>query len=144
MKNLISTTLKRVYRRARHSLQIHKWENNVHNAFFACRDFLFYISGPKIRATNPLCSLKTQVVCDRSEPTVTFNLREYNSKSVELFASSFTFQCVSLSSNSFMWAFVSYNVERYKKKNTLRNKKMRWLNWRSCDSFNRFLGNCAR
>ncbi|KYN04292.1 PREDICTED: 39S ribosomal protein L53, mitochondrial [Cyphomyrmex costatus] len=38
------------------------------------RDFLFYISAPKIRATNPQCSLKTDV-CDRSEPIITFNLQ---------------------------------------------------------------------
>ncbi|XP_012534234.1 39S ribosomal protein L53, mitochondrial [Monomorium pharaonis] len=39
------------------------------------RDFLFYISAPKTRATNPQCSLKTEVVSDRSEPTVTFSLQ---------------------------------------------------------------------
>ncbi|KYQ52778.1 hypothetical protein ALC60_08067, partial [Trachymyrmex zeteki] len=39
------------------------------------RDFLFYVSAPKIRATNPQCSLKTEVVCDRSKPTVTFSLQ---------------------------------------------------------------------
>ncbi|XP_018338183.1 PREDICTED: 39S ribosomal protein L53, mitochondrial [Trachymyrmex septentrionalis] len=39
------------------------------------RDFLYYVSAPKIRATNPQCSLKTEVVCDRSEPTVTFSLQ---------------------------------------------------------------------
>lgn len=66
---------------------------------FICRDFLFYVSAPKIRATNPQCSLKTEVVCDRSKPTVTFSLRKYNNKSMELFASSF--QCIPLSFNSF-------------------------------------------
>ncbi|KAG5347187.1 RM53 protein, partial [Acromyrmex charruanus] len=39
------------------------------------RDFLYYVSAPKIRATNPQCSLKTEVVCDRSEPIVTFSLQ---------------------------------------------------------------------
>ncbi|XP_071639156.1 mitochondrial ribosomal protein L53 [Temnothorax longispinosus] len=39
------------------------------------RDFLFYISAPRIRATNPQCSLKTEVVCDRSEPVITFSLQ---------------------------------------------------------------------
>ncbi|KYN11318.1 PREDICTED: 39S ribosomal protein L53, mitochondrial [Trachymyrmex cornetzi] len=39
------------------------------------RDFLFYVSAPKIRATNPQCSLKTEIVCDRSEPTITFSLQ---------------------------------------------------------------------
>ncbi|XP_011176399.1 39S ribosomal protein L53, mitochondrial [Solenopsis invicta] len=39
------------------------------------RDFLFYMSAPKIRATNGLCSLKTEIVCDRSEPTITLSLQ---------------------------------------------------------------------
>ncbi|XP_037298613.1 39S ribosomal protein L53, mitochondrial [Manduca sexta] len=34
------------------------------------RNFLHYISSPKISLTNPNCSLKTEVVCDRSEPVV--------------------------------------------------------------------------
>ncbi|CAG9796505.1 unnamed protein product [Diatraea saccharalis] len=38
------------------------------------RNFLHYISSPKISLTNPNCTLKTEVVCDRSEPTVEINL----------------------------------------------------------------------
>ncbi|CAH0727407.1 unnamed protein product, partial [Brenthis ino] len=34
------------------------------------RNFLHYLSSPKISLTNPNCALKTEVVCDRSEPTV--------------------------------------------------------------------------
>ncbi|XP_026758948.2 39S ribosomal protein L53, mitochondrial [Galleria mellonella] len=34
------------------------------------RNFLHYISSPKINLTNPNCSLKTEIVCDRSDPTV--------------------------------------------------------------------------
>ncbi|KAM3967512.1 mitochondrial ribosomal protein L53 [Aphomia sociella] len=34
------------------------------------RKFLHYMSSPKISLTNPNCALKTEVVCDRSEPTV--------------------------------------------------------------------------
>ncbi|XP_063616525.1 large ribosomal subunit protein mL53 [Cydia splendana] len=34
------------------------------------RNFLHYISSPKIAITNPNCALKTDIVCDRSEPTV--------------------------------------------------------------------------
>ncbi|XP_059050933.1 large ribosomal subunit protein mL53 [Achroia grisella] len=34
------------------------------------RHFLHYLSSPKISLTNPNCSLKTEIVCDRSEPTV--------------------------------------------------------------------------
>ncbi|CAL1680382.1 unnamed protein product [Lasius platythorax] len=39
------------------------------------RDFQYYISAPKICATNPYCLMKTEIVCDRSEPTITFNLQ---------------------------------------------------------------------
>ncbi|KAK2582275.1 hypothetical protein KPH14_004618 [Odynerus spinipes] len=42
------------------------------------RSFLAYLSSPKIFSTNPSCILKTNVVCDRSEPTVTFNLTTGN------------------------------------------------------------------
>lgn len=38
--------------------------------FVVFRDFLHYISSPRIALTNPNCSLKTEIVCDRSEPTV--------------------------------------------------------------------------
>ncbi|XP_011311399.1 39S ribosomal protein L53, mitochondrial [Fopius arisanus] len=38
------------------------------------RQFLHYISGPKILRTNLTCNLKTNIVCDRSEPTVTCDL----------------------------------------------------------------------
>ncbi|CAG9135202.1 hypothetical protein JYU34_003304 [Plutella xylostella] len=34
------------------------------------RDFLHLISSKKISLTNPNCTLKTEVVCDRSEPTI--------------------------------------------------------------------------
>ncbi|XP_050447362.1 uncharacterized protein LOC126849505 [Cataglyphis hispanica] len=39
------------------------------------RDFQFYISAPRVCATNPYCLMKTEIVCDRSEPTITFNLQ---------------------------------------------------------------------
>ncbi|XP_015114290.1 39S ribosomal protein L53, mitochondrial [Diachasma alloeum] len=38
------------------------------------RQFLHYISGPKILRTNLTCNLKTNIVGDRSEPTVTCDL----------------------------------------------------------------------
>ncbi|XP_053614815.1 large ribosomal subunit protein mL53 [Plodia interpunctella] len=34
------------------------------------RNFLHYISSPKISSTNPNCALKSEVVCDRREPTI--------------------------------------------------------------------------
>ncbi|CAH0405293.1 unnamed protein product [Chilo suppressalis] len=38
------------------------------------RNFLHYISSPKISLTNPNCTLKTEVVCDRSEPAIEIKL----------------------------------------------------------------------
>ncbi|XP_014476221.1 PREDICTED: 39S ribosomal protein L53, mitochondrial [Dinoponera quadriceps] len=46
-----------------------------HENVKSTRDFLFYISAPKIGATNPYCSLKTDIVCDRSDPSITFSLQ---------------------------------------------------------------------
>jgi len=83
MKNLISTILNKLYRRARLTYRsLHEKITCI--TLFTCRDFLSYISAPKIRATNPQCLLKTEVVCDRSEPTVTFSLREYNIKNMRI------------------------------------------------------------
>ncbi|KAF7395277.1 hypothetical protein HZH68_009327 [Vespula germanica] len=49
-----------------------------HKNITETRKFLFYISSPKILNTNPFCALKTRVVCDRSEPVVTFDLLSGN------------------------------------------------------------------
>ncbi|KAJ8736249.1 hypothetical protein PYW08_006905 [Mythimna loreyi] len=38
------------------------------------RNFLHYISAQRIILTNPNCTLKTEIVCDRSEPTVDITL----------------------------------------------------------------------
>ncbi|XP_074110816.1 mitochondrial ribosomal protein L53 isoform X2 [Cotesia typhae] len=38
------------------------------------REFLFNISAAKVTKTNLSCILKTNIVCDRSEPTVTCDL----------------------------------------------------------------------
>ncbi|XP_075974147.1 mitochondrial ribosomal protein L53 [Anticarsia gemmatalis] len=38
------------------------------------RNFLHYISSSKVALSNPNCALKTEVVCDRSEPTVDVTL----------------------------------------------------------------------
>nr|XP_012218569.1 PREDICTED: 39S ribosomal protein L53, mitochondrial [Linepithema humile]XP_012218570.1 PREDICTED: 39S ribosomal protein L53, mitochondrial [Linepithema humile] len=46
-----------------------------HEHVIDTRNFLQYITSSKISATNPYCSIKTEIVCDRSEPTVTFNLQ---------------------------------------------------------------------
>jgi len=41
-----------------------------HENIAETRNFLFFISAPSISATNASCLLKTEVVCDRSEPTI--------------------------------------------------------------------------
>lgn len=38
------------------------------------REFLFHLSTPKVQATNPNFVLKVNVVCDRSDPNVVFEL----------------------------------------------------------------------
>ncbi|XP_060531228.1 large ribosomal subunit protein mL53 [Cylas formicarius] len=40
------------------------------------RNFLYYISIPKVQETNLNCILKTNVVCDRSEPTIKVDLTD--------------------------------------------------------------------
>lgn len=42
------------------------------------RKFLSYISSPTVQKTNPLYVLKTKIVCDQSEPIVTFDLTSGN------------------------------------------------------------------
>ncbi|CRL08435.1 CLUMA_CG021246, isoform A [Clunio marinus] len=38
------------------------------------RNYLFYISSPKINETNPNCVIKTDVICNRERPTISFQL----------------------------------------------------------------------
>lgn len=52
-------------------------------------DFLFYLSTPRVANTNPNCVLKTDIVCDRSPPTVAFAFTpavhgEFNSRKITL------------------------------------------------------------
>lgn len=37
------------------------------------REFMFYLSTPKVSATNPKCVVKTEVVCDNSPPEIKFS-----------------------------------------------------------------------
>ncbi|XP_077291862.1 mitochondrial ribosomal protein L53 [Arctopsyche grandis] len=41
-----------------------------HEAAVNCRDFVFNITAPKILGTNPSCLIKTEIVCDRREPSI--------------------------------------------------------------------------
>jgi len=43
------------------------------------RDFMFSIQCSKLIKTNPACVLKTNVVCDRSDPSVAFTLENGSS-----------------------------------------------------------------
>jgi large subunit ribosomal protein L53 len=38
------------------------------------REFLFSLTGTEVLATNLNCKVKTDILCDRSEPSVTFTL----------------------------------------------------------------------
>ncbi|KAK0180264.1 hypothetical protein PV327_005926 [Microctonus hyperodae] len=42
------------------------------------RNLLHYLSGPRVAKTNLNCVLKANVVCDRSEPTITCDLENGN------------------------------------------------------------------
>lgn len=47
---------------------------NTRLFLFICRHFLFNLTSPKAVETNPRCIVKTEVICDRSEPILTFEL----------------------------------------------------------------------
>lgn len=47
--------------------------NPFHEKAKDVRHFLHYISARKYVQTNPACSITAKVVCDNSEPNVTFN-----------------------------------------------------------------------
>ncbi|CAH0560731.1 unnamed protein product [Brassicogethes aeneus] len=43
------------------------------------RDFLYHITSPKVTETNLNCLIKTNVVCDRSEPEIKIDLNDSGS-----------------------------------------------------------------
>lgn len=49
---------------------------------------MFYISSPKINATNPNCVIKTDIVCNRERPSITFQfIPQVQGKNKDLFTS---------------------------------------------------------
>lgn len=40
---------------------------------FNFREFLFFLSTPKVSGTNPKCVVKTEVVCDNRTPEIKFS-----------------------------------------------------------------------
>ncbi|RZB40399.1 39S ribosomal protein L53, mitochondrial [Asbolus verrucosus] len=52
------------------------------------RDFLFHISTPKVTETNLNCIIKSNVVCDRSEPEIKIDLLD--SGSIKFLANNLT------------------------------------------------------
>ena len=58
------------------SLCWHFWNDKIKLINLICffRDFLFYISSPRIAGTNPNCAIKTEIVCNRETPSVSFQL----------------------------------------------------------------------
>lgn len=42
--------------------------------YFFFRNFMYYLQSPKVIKTNPLCLVRSEVVNDRSEPTVDVSL----------------------------------------------------------------------
>lgn len=47
-----------------------------HSNVVSIREFLYNISSLRVRQTNPDCAVKTEVVCDRSDPAVELTLRD--------------------------------------------------------------------
>ncbi|CAH1405258.1 unnamed protein product [Nezara viridula] len=45
-----------------------------HHKIEQTRYFMHYITAPKVQKTNLACKFKTEVICDRSDPIVTFKL----------------------------------------------------------------------
>ncbi|XP_076274280.1 mitochondrial ribosomal protein L53 [Rhynchophorus ferrugineus] len=50
-----------------------------HPKAITARDFLYHVCAPKIQETNLNCSIKTNIVCDRSEPYIKVHLLESGS-----------------------------------------------------------------
>ncbi|XP_022905742.1 large ribosomal subunit protein mL53 [Onthophagus taurus] len=59
-----------------------------HEKAATARDFLHFISSPKVTSTNLDCIIKTTVVCDRSEPQVKIDFT--NNKSLRFLANNLT------------------------------------------------------
>ncbi|XP_049964813.1 39S ribosomal protein L53, mitochondrial [Schistocerca serialis cubense] len=66
-KQLRSVTLKPV---KKISVKFDPFQENVTET----RNFLFHISSPKILSSNTSCVIKTDILCDRSEPNISFFL----------------------------------------------------------------------
>ncbi|KAF5270121.1 hypothetical protein FQA39_LY08533 [Lamprigera yunnana] len=47
-----------------------------HPKAVTARDFLFHITTPKVKATNLNCRIKTNIICDRSDPWIKVHLTE--------------------------------------------------------------------
>uniref|UniRef100_T1GGZ1 Large ribosomal subunit protein mL53 n=1 Tax=Megaselia scalaris TaxID=36166 RepID=T1GGZ1_MEGSC len=59
------------------------------------REFLFFLSTPKVSATNPKCVVRTEVVCDNRAPEIKFSLidsvkEETKTKEIKLLSSNLT------------------------------------------------------
>lgn len=67
-------------RRAAKNLQLRPFKrisvkfDPFHKNVTPIRDFLYQVSALRVRQTNPDCALKTEVVCDRSDPSIELTL----------------------------------------------------------------------
>ncbi|CAN7950328.1 unnamed protein product, partial [Ixodes pacificus] len=67
-------------RRAAKNLQLRPFKritvkfDPFHKNVTPIRDFLYQVSALRVRQTNPDCVLKTDVVCDRSDPSIELTL----------------------------------------------------------------------
>lgn len=83
------------------------------------REFLFHMSTPIVSNTNPKCILKTNVVCDRSDPTIVFDFIP------KVCGKNHIFHNISIEIRSFMRLFV---VLFYTEENQLKSVKIHSAN----------------
>lgn len=74
-----------------------------HESANAVRNFLFHLSARRVRRTNQACIIKTDIVNDRSEPSISLDL--HNGLNV-------LFKCESLNTFDLAQQF-NYLVEKY-------------------------------
>lgn len=78
-----------------HFVRDPKTFSEMKNKIFPFSDFLHAISTQRVQLTNPSCLIKTEVVCNREKPTVTFLLtptvqgKNYTSKLIQVVSFSF-------------------------------------------------------
>ncbi|KAG8193043.1 hypothetical protein JTE90_028155 [Oedothorax gibbosus] len=127
LKNLSNPALRPFYQEVKkfHLRPIKKLSfqfDPFHKNAKCVRDFMFHISSKKIRQSNEVCAFKTEIVNDRSDPTISLDLS--NGLNV-------LFKCAHLSSlevaKEFNKIIEKYDIKEeeptFKLKSTLQRRK---------------------